>query len=109
MIVPLKRAIASFVVGALIASLPFVFERLVTQLPGDGYLQSGLGFLMLPGLILGVIVSGGNVHTYSLSIVEVSNFLFYGALTYVALGKLSPRGIKPSAGAVSGGPSGTDA
>ena len=87
------------------ASLPLVFERLPIQPPIDEYIQPGVGFLMLPGLVLGVVLAGGNVHTYSLGVVEVANFFFYAALTYFVAGKVMSYRMRRFAGAVRRGPS----
>ena len=94
MTISAKRTIGAVGVATAMSSLPFVFERLPIQPSLDAYIQPCVGFLMLPGLILSVILAGGNVHTYSLGVVEVTNFCFYGLVTYFVAGKIASRRMK---------------
>ena len=44
-----------------------------------------VNFVMLPGGIVALILNGGNVHTYSLTIVVAANVILYAVGTYLVL------------------------
>ena len=86
--ISVKRSVVSLIIGSGLALLPFLFETFPVLWPSpplDEAVQMALGFLSLPGLIVGAALAGGNVHTYSLSVVVAVNLLFYTLIAYTAL------------------------
>ena len=86
--ISVKRSVASLIMGGGFALLPLLFQSIPALWPPpplDGAVQLALGFLSLPGLIVGVILAGGNAHTYSLSAVVAVNALVYSLIAYAGL------------------------
>ena len=44
------------------------------------------GFLSLPGIVVGLIADGGNVHTISPAVIVAANFAVYAFVAYKVLG-----------------------
>lgn len=44
-----------------------------------------VNFVMIPGGIVALILSGGNVHTYSLTVLITANVILYATATYLVL------------------------
>ena len=41
--------------------------------------------LSVPGFLVGLVLSGGNIHSFSDSTIYISNFVFYPLLAYIVL------------------------
>ena len=79
-IVPvIKSWFFGFLVGAAITTLPWLVSKL------DYEALWPVNFVMLPGLTVAVILSGGNVHNYSLIVSIAANVILYAAATYLVL------------------------
>jgi hypothetical protein len=77
----LRRLSYSLAAGCAVALLP----KLMAYWPESGILDTlkfSIGFLMLPGIFVGLIVSAGGVHDVNLWVVDTANVVFYSALWY---------------------------
>ena len=84
----MKRVVVSLILGGGLALLPWLFETFPVLWPSpplDEKVQWALGFLSLPGLIMGIVLAGGNIHTYSPSVVFGTNVLAYTVIVYLML------------------------
>jgi hypothetical protein len=73
----MKRLIVGLIAGCAITSLPWLARN-----------HEGLriiNFVDLPGGIVAVLFSGGNIHNYSLTVLLVANVAFYAWVTYLCL------------------------
>ncbi len=73
------RLLVGFVVGGAITSLPWLVSKL------DIEALWPVNFVMLPGSVVALVFSAGNVHTYNLTVMLVANVILYAAGTYFAL------------------------
>jgi hypothetical protein len=76
-----KRLAIGLLVGTAITAVPW----LVSKLDYEGLWP--INFLLLPGTIVGMIGSGGNVHLISLYVLNTSNVIAYALLTYWLLSR----------------------
>ena len=93
-----KRSVVSLILGGGLALLPWLFETFPALWPSpplDDKVQWVLGFLSLPGLVVGVVLAWGNVHTYSLPVVVAINALAYSLITYAVLRWRHNRHTRP--------------
>ena len=80
-------ALVSLLIGIGATCIPSVW----------GWLSDGLGIypmgltvaniILMPGLAVALVVGGGNVHTFSLGVVLVSNAAIYAVIAYLALNR----------------------
>jgi hypothetical protein len=83
-----KRGVRSLLLGGGFALLPCLFDTFPVLWPSrplDTILQQAFGFLSLPGLVVGLIFAGGNVHDYSLFVVSAANVFVYSLVVYRTL------------------------
>ena len=73
------RLLAGFAVGGVITSLPWLVSKL------DIEALWPINFVMLPGSVIALVFSAGNVHTYNLTLMLVSNVILYAAGVYFLL------------------------
>jgi len=75
----LLAAVVALLLGCAITALPFAVSRLNYE---------GLwliNFVEMPGGIAAVLLSGGNIHTYSFTVMVVANASFYWLVLYLLL------------------------
>lgn len=80
-----KRLLIAIVISSVVTFIPaFILEQ-----PSDsgamGTMRMVLSALGVPGFIVGFIVSGQNINDVNFVIVELTNFVFYGGLSYFVL------------------------
>ena len=73
-----RRLVLVALAGALIGSLP---AWCIWEWFGEPT-KTVLSVLLLPGLLVSLIISGGHIHGMSLAVSLVSNCVFYSCLVY---------------------------
>jgi hypothetical protein len=77
---PVKSALIGFAIG----SIPFWMRVLFRDSPMlPPAVQDGLNYLLVPGIAVGLVFSGGRVHDVSRAVIFLSNCLIYTALSYI--------------------------
>ena len=75
----IKRLVLGLLVGAVVTVLPWLVSKL-----NDEELWP-INILLIPGVIVAVIADGGNVHTYSPTLLNAANTVLYAMFTYKLL------------------------
>ena len=83
----LRHMVISLITGGSITSLPWLARNHEELWP--------INLLDLPGGIVAVMLAGGNIHTYSLTVLLVGNVAFYAGVVYFCLRPKRP-GIRNS-------------
>jgi hypothetical protein len=73
----MTRLIVGIMAGCAITSLPWLARNHESL--------RFLNFVDLPGGIIAVLLAGGNIHNYSLTVLLVANVGFYTAITHLCL------------------------
>jgi hypothetical protein len=73
----IKHLTTALLIGSAVSSLPWLLR-------GHGAFAF-TELLLIPGLIFAVVLAGGNVHTYSLTVTFVASAGFYALLAYFYL------------------------
>jgi hypothetical protein len=74
-----KSALVGFGIGSVPVWMWVVFRESLT-LPA---FQDGVNYLLFPGIVVGLVFSGGRAHDVSRAVIVLSSCLFYTALSYV--------------------------
>jgi hypothetical protein len=93
----LRRAGISLVFGGSLGFLPFLFDTFPSLWPSaplDTKVQLVLGFLSLPGIIIGLVFAAGNVHGISEQVMVAGNVVAYSLVAYWFLKLRSNRQTK---------------
>jgi hypothetical protein len=72
----LKRIALGLLVGGMITSVPWLVNKL------DIEALSLVNSLDMPGAIVAIVFSGGNIHTYSLPVLLSANVLCYALAVF---------------------------
>jgi hypothetical protein len=75
----IRRWVFGFLVGGAVTTLPWLVSRL------DYEVLWPVNFVMIPGGVVALILSGGNVQTYSLPVLVTANVILYATATYLVL------------------------
>jgi hypothetical protein len=70
----IERLTAGLLVGGAATSIPWLLRNHEALWP--------VNFLTAPGMIVAVLLAGGNIHNYSLSLALVANVGLYALATY---------------------------
>lgn len=82
----IRRIALGLLVGGVITSVPWLVNKL------DIEALSLVNSLDMPGAIVAIVLSGGNIHTYSLPVLLSANVLCYALAVFVWLRRKSkPR------------------
>ena len=80
-----KRGYAALVFGYGLSLLPELFSRISSTAKYVDLLFQWMGIILLPGLLVALPLSGGNIHDPNLFVATIVSGLFYSILFYLLL------------------------
>jgi hypothetical protein len=81
----LARCLVAFSLAWAISFLPRLLQQWNSESPIASSVKFTLAVVTMPGVLVGVVVAGGNVHGIQSPVVEVANIVFYAASLYFLL------------------------
>ena len=91
----MRRLFLSLIMGCVVAIFPIAILKLPSDSGVVGSLKWGVTNLMIPGGLIGLMVSGGKIDDISPWVSGFANFVIYFALAYLLLLVWAKFGIKP--------------
>ena len=85
-----KRVITALVIGGFIGTLPQLIAMFPITSRLDG-VQELSNYLLVPGVLVGLVLNGWNVHDPEFAIVLIASAIFYALCIYALLTLLARR------------------
>ncbi len=85
MIINEKRIYVAVLIGLGLSLVPALLSHITSNAKHVDLLFQWMGIILLPGLLVALPLSGGNIHDPNLVVATVASALFYSVLFYFLL------------------------
>jgi hypothetical protein len=81
----MKRVIASVLFALFFTLIPPAILRLDTETGFVGWCKNVVTYFMVPGTLVGLVLSGFKVDDVNMTFADIANFVFYFLIAYSCL------------------------